>query len=220
MGNTDVTLAEKGTMEMTADKRYLLFTLSNGINYSESVDNRKQRSNHPLQRTKFKEDYRRFDLSGFTMSRTNEEFFKDNYQMMNISQLKASHDSLKLKYDTIKDQYIKSLNSNLYYYTTYCDENSDIADTSKPLTGELLDNFKKNEKFIIVDKAMNMARGMKDHVFFSNEDLKGRQKFITRHEIEWHRKFTLSIACIVLFFIGAPLGAIIRKGGLGLPVVV
>ena len=220
LGNVDLTLAERGTMVMTADKRYLIFTLFNGENYSENVDSRRQRNNHPLQRTKFKEDYRRLDLSGFTMTRTNEEFFKDNYQMMNISQLKVSHDSLKLRYDTIKEQYVTSTNSNFYYYYSYCDENSDIADTSKQLTGELLENFKKNEQLAIVDKAMNMARGIKDHVFYSNEDLKNRKKMINRHEIEWHRKFTLSVACIVLFFIGAPLGAIIRKGGLGLPVVV
>jgi len=222
MGNTDLTVAEKGTMEMTADKRYLIFTLSNGTNYSENTDNRKSRSTHPLRRSKFKDEYRRFDLSAFTMTRTNEEFFKDNYQMMNVKQLKYTRDSLQQRLDTIKSKYIIAMNDNLYYYSTYCQKDNGVVvkDTSKELSGELLANFNKKEKSLIIDKAMNIARSIKDHVFFNNEDFKNRKKFIIRHEIEWYKKFTLSVACFVLFFIGAPLGAIIRKGGFGLPVVV
>ena len=78
----------------------------------------------------------------------------------------------------------------------------------------------KNQRVSIVEKALNMARGIKDFAFFNNEDFSQREKYIARNDIEWHRKFTLSIGCLVLFFIGAPLGAIIRKGGLGLPVVI
>jgi lipopolysaccharide export system permease protein len=219
-GNTNLTLAETGTMEMTADKRYLIFTLSNGINYSERTDQKRTRTNHPLQRTIFREEFRRFDLSAFAMTRTNEEFFKDNYQMMNIDQLKETHDSLKQQLDTMRKKYLSTMNGNLYYYNIFCKHDTSFKDTAKVLTGEFLDNFNNQEKVVIVDKAMNSARSIKDHVFYNNEDFRGREKFIRRHEIEWYRKFTLSVACIVLFFIGAPLGAIIRKGGFGLPVVV
>ena len=220
LGNTNLTVAEKGTMQMTADKRYLIFSLTNGVNYYERTDNYRTRTNHPLQRTNFKEEYRRFDLSGFTLTRTNEEFFKDNYQMMNIHQLQFTSDSLKHRLDTVKKKYMTEITDNLYYYNTFCKKDTSFKDTSKALTGELLSNFNKKEKVEIVDRAMNVARSIKDHVFYSNEDFKSRAKFISRHDIEWHRKFTLSIACLVLFFIGAPLGAIIRKGGLGLPVVI
>jgi lipopolysaccharide export system permease protein len=219
-GNTNLTIAEQGTMEMTADKRYLIFTLSNGINYSERTDQKRTKTNHPLQRTIFKEEFRRFDLSAFTMTRTNEEFFKDNYQMMNIRQLKQTHDSLKLLLDTLKIKYVSTMNGNLYYYNAYCRDDISFNDTSKALTGDFIDNFSSQEKVVLVDKAMNTARSLKDAVFYNSEDFKGREKFIIRHEIEWYRKFTLSVACLVLFFIGAPLGAIIRKGGFGLPVVV
>jgi lipopolysaccharide export system permease protein len=219
MGNTNLTLAETGKMEMTADKRYLLFTLINGMNYFEQPNQRSSKSNHPLQRTKFKEEYRRFDLSGFAFNKTNEEFFKDNYQMMNVSQLKETSDSLKAKLESVKIEYQKNSRNNFYFYNS-CYRDSTIKDTSAAMSGSILSNFSEVEKIRIVDKALSMARGIKDHVFYSEDDLWSRQKFIIRHDIERHRKFTLAIACLVLFFIGAPLGAIIRKGGFGLPIVV
>ena len=219
-GNTNLTLAEKGTMEMTEDKRFLVFQLYNGVNYYEKPDNYRRRKNYPLQRTSFTEEFRRFDLSGFSLTRTNEEFFKDNYQMMNLSQLKATSDSLQQRLDSIQENYQKNVHSNLYYFSRIGVNDSTFKDTSKVISGELLENFSQTEQEKIIEKALNSARNLKDHVFYNNEDINGRKKFIRRHDIEWQRKFTLSIACIVLFFIGAPLGAIIRKGGLGLPVVV
>lgn len=231
MGNTNLTVAEKGTMEMTEDKRYLIFTLNNGVNYYERTDFHRTKTNHPLQRTKFKEEVRRFDLSGFTLNRTNEEFFKGYYQMMDLSQLSHTSDSLSSRLDTLKEAYVVSMENNLLYYNRYYKNDSITGaalekdttkgkDTTKPMSGEFLSNFSTNEQAEIVSYALNQARTIKEHVFYNNEDFFGRKKYIIRHDIEWHRKFTLSFACLVLFFIGAPLGAIIRKGGLGLPVVV
>lgn len=218
-GNTNLTLAKTGRMEMTADKRYLLFTLTNGMNYFEQGNPRSSGNRYPLQRTKFKEEYRRFDLSGFAFNKTNEEFFKDNYQMMNVSQLKETRDSLNDKFENAKIENQKNSKNNFYFYNT-CYRDSIVKDTSAVMGNDFLSNFSKEERISIVDKALSMARGIKDLAFYSNEDLWARQKFIIRHDIERHRKFTLSIACLVLFFIGAPLGAIIRKGGFGLPIVV
>lgn len=220
MGNTNLTVAEKGTMEMTADKRYLIFSMTNGINYYERTDFHRTSTNHPMQRTIFKEEVRRFDLSAFTMNRTNEEFFKGYYQMMNQSQLAHTSDSLNIRLDSIKKGFIITMKKNLLYYNKYYNKDSIVEDTLQSMNGEFLSNFTKEEQVEIVNYAMSQARNIKDHVFYNNEDFKGRKKYIIRHDIEWHRKFTLSFACLVLFFIGAPLGAIIRKGGLGLPVVV
>ncbi|MFH0865309.1 MAG: LptF/LptG family permease [Bacteroidota bacterium] len=220
MGNTNLTVAEKGTMEMTADKRYLIFSMTNGINYYERTDFHRTSTNHPMQRTIFKEEVRRFDLSAFTMNRTNEEFFKGYYQMMNQSQLAHTSDSLNARLDTVKKAYVVTMKNNLLYYNRHYKKDSIVEDTMQNMTGEFLSNFTKEEQTVIVNYAMSQARNIKDHVFYNNEDFRGRKKYIIRHDIEWHRKFTLSFACLVLFFIGAPLGAIIRKGGLGLPVVV
>jgi lipopolysaccharide export system permease protein len=72
----------------------------------------------------------------------------------------------------------------------------------------------------IIGTALNLSRAAKSYVSSQKESFYNKMKRMRRHQIEWHRKFTLSIACLIFFFIGAPLGAIIRKGGLGMPVVV
>jgi len=72
----------------------------------------------------------------------------------------------------------------------------------------------------MVNFAQNHARSTQSYLYYAGRDVEGNRRWITRHEIEWHKKFVLSISCLVLFFIGAPLGAIIRKGGFGMPVVI
>ncbi len=71
-----------------------------------------------------------------------------------------------------------------------------------------------------IDRSVSLVRSNKDHTFFSQDEFRQRGRTLARYQIEFHRKFTLSFACVVLFLIGAPLGAIIRKGGFGLPVVI
>jgi lipopolysaccharide export system permease protein len=77
-----------------------------------------------------------------------------------------------------------------------------------------------NEKRNIFESALAIARTQKANISSSKDDLKARENWIVKHKIEFHLKFTLAFACLILFFIGAPLGAIIRKGGMGMPVVV
>ena len=91
MGNTSVTRAEWGTMVMTEDKKFLIFSLYNGFMYDEDPQRGLFSLVRPITRVKFKENKKRFDLSSFSMSRTNEEFFKDNYQMLNVKQIGRAH---------------------------------------------------------------------------------------------------------------------------------
>jgi lipopolysaccharide export system permease protein len=72
----------------------------------------------------------------------------------------------------------------------------------------------------MIETAQKQARNARDNIIFYKDELKDKEERIIRHEVVWHQKFTLSLACLIFFFIGAPLGAIIRKGGLGFPVVV
>jgi len=85
--------------------------------------------------------------------------------------------------------------------------------------GEVLANFDSKDHKKITEAALNLARSTRAYVTSSVDDVMSRKSRLDRYWIEVHRKFTLSIACLILFFIGAPLGAIIRKGGLGLPTV-
>jgi len=81
-------------------------------------------------------------------------------------------------------------------------------------------NLFTEKRLDLLETATSQLRSNRTFVESKNDLIASNQRSINRHLIEWHRKFTLSFACIILFFIGAPLGAIIRKGGLGLPVVI
>jgi len=85
---------------------------------------------------------------------------------------------------------------------------------------DFIDNFNQEDQSEIVENALKTTRDIKAIVEYNREEIETREKQIRKYKIEWYRKFTLSIACFILFFIGAPLGAIIRKGGFGLPVVI
>jgi lipopolysaccharide export system permease protein len=216
-GNKKVTTAERGRMSMSEDERDLIITLYNGHSYEERV-NDKNYLTHPLLRTSFAEQTVRFDLSTFKLTRTNEELFKDNFQMLNVSQLQRSEDTLRMNFDKRRKEYMANM-------STYFSFTRDSLDQIKPRPIDFsnknyLLNYSKQDQRQILDVALGQARSLKSYLTNAKEDFKLTRKTINRNRVEWHLKFTLSFACLVLFFIGAPLGAIIKKGGLGTPVVV
>ncbi len=217
-GNVKVVKAEKGKMQMSSDKRFLILSLFNGRNYEEVKPSQGKGASHPFFRSKFKEEKIRFDLSDFAMNHTDEELFKDNYQMLNLSQLEDAVDTLQAKFTERKVEFSKNINDKFYFLNdSVIPAHAILADNQK---GIFFEGKNPAEKFSNLETALNLTRNTKVYVSALANDFKSKQQSITRHKIEWHRKFTLSIACIVLFFIGAPLGAIIRKGGLGTPVVI
>jgi lipopolysaccharide export system permease protein len=219
-GNNNVTTADSGIMEMTPDGRYLLFTLFNGVNYLDKTDQRKYRETRPFQRTKFKKEIRKFDMMDFEMTRTNEDLFKDNYSMLNITQLKKAEDSLLKIRKKRSEEIPVNLMKNFHFFQQI--DSAKLAETTfeTPFKINLLEDLNKYQKIEIIDGALNRIRRIRSNISGYKTEMEIKDKLIFKHQAEWHRKFTLSVACFVLFFIGAPLGAIIRKGGLGLPVVV
>lgn len=219
MYNNKIIVAEWGKMETTPDENYLIFALYNGCNYEEMQGSATTYKLRPLQRTYFKEEIIRFDLSGFQLERTKEELFKDHYKMLNISQLDNQIDSLESDQNKKRNEFSKEI-LNRYTYFRQIDTAGNYLDTIFPADSNILvklDN--RYNKAKIIDDAIKAARTTKERIFYSIEETQIREEHIRKHYIELHRKFTLSFACLVLFFIGAPLGAIIRKGGFGLPIV-
>jgi len=212
-GNRKTISAKNGEMYLSDDSRYLIFKLFDGYQYDEQKG-----TNYPLMRSEFKEHRINFNLGGFQFERTDEELFKDHYKMLNIIQLQESTDSLRQARMERNNDFAKSMEQRS---TLYRDTLSKI-NTITYTTGEklVIDTLEPASKIGLLATAINITRGSKTFANAIAEELRSRDERIVRHEIEWHRKFTLSIACIVLFFIGAPMGAIIRKGGLGMPVVV
>ena len=206
-----MTLADKGKMYMSGDGGALIFELNKVKSYDEIKG-----QSYPLAIMTMDKHTVRFDLSSFQFSRTDEDLFKDHYQMLNLSQLQTSIDSLDSKKETRLDSYSEAMKKrHLFYSDTNYTMDSLDADT---LT--LLSDLSYRNKLDIYNSAINSVRSAKTYSMTIAEEMRVRQERINRHVIEWHRKFTLSVACIVLFFVGAPLGAIIRRGGLGMPVVI
>jgi lipopolysaccharide export system permease protein len=206
LGNRTVIRAQEGDMSETADKRFLILTLKNGVTYEEKEENNRPKKgamqpqkpvkHMPLVSGNFETMVLRLDLSSFIFKNNDEEIFKNSFEMMTVAQLDQTIDSLAIQRDSLAIAIQHFQGSN----TAQKDMKTPSITSAKNVA---LDNNAKQQKTL---------EGM-------NEELLNRTKFINRHKIEWHRKFTLAFSCIILFFIGAPLGAIIRKGGLGWPTI-
>jgi len=218
-GNVNTLMAKEGQMFTTDDDQLLVLKLKDGIRYEESPGsastyNPRQR----LMRTKFKETEQRFDLSGFQMKRTDEELFKSNYAMMNIRQLKFYLDSFNVKGDSnLRSAYSDLAQIAKVYRVDTLNKKLPV----KPMKAyrNVLDLIPRDRKIQSLQSAKDQIRSVKDvlnrkELFELDNEVRLRGFLI-----ELNRKFTMAVSCLVLFFIGAPLGAIIRKGGLGLPVV-
>ncbi|HOY73368.1 MAG TPA: LptF/LptG family permease, partial [Tenuifilaceae bacterium] len=224
-GNNTVTYADSGYMKPTGDQKFLIATLYNGYSYKEvkekSGSRRNPSTNYPAQKQYFEKQVIVFELKGFDLQRTDESFFKDSYQVLNLSQLEKAEDSLS----TALNLQLESFSQNLTQNSIMRNPNWLKRTGSSPVSykldfDSLFSKLSPEQKQMAIARALDNARSTKIFVSNSKDEFKYRQKYISRHKIEWNRKFTLSFACFVFFFIGAPLGAIIRKGGLGMPVVI
>lgn len=220
-GNMSVIMANKGEMFKSDDGRYLVLNLFDGVRYEESPGDNGYNERQRQTRIRFKEFGLKFDMSGFNLSRTKEELFKDNYQMLNVRQLMVKEDSLQ------NLMALKQKNLGLYVKPTFMVFRPQAnyakikADTNlKWANKDVLLNMPKTDRLLTVDDAINSMRNVKSYLTSARDEDKAQVEILRKHMVEFHRKFTLSFACMVLFFIGAPMGAIVRKGGLGLPVVV
>jgi len=228
--NESVTVADSGYLRMTDDKRYMVLNLYSGVNYSEEKSkNRKDREKHPFRRDKFDEQTIRVRVKDFEFDRRDENVFKNSYRMLNISQLKIMKDSLDIEYYKKLRSYILQININsslsrkVFKLTALNDTLKHKNELEADSTFNFDEYFGGIDKWVkaeITESALEKARNNIQNLNLYQRQLYERKKYINKHDMEKHRKFTLSIAVLIFFFIGAPLGAIIRKGGLGMPVVV
>lgn len=236
-GNNSVILADSGYMKMTADKRNLIITLWNGVNYTElDEDRRKRTKTYPHRHYKFKEQRLILKLTGFGLKRTDEDLFRSNYQMMNLEQLKNAQDSLRKELKFRDNQFYRTLMIQNYFKLRRSFRRRDLAGIKKTQKDSIqiqekefpdrididsvFNTLSLSHKRRIVNNALSYARSSRSYIDNTAQNLKYKNRHLRKHEIEWHRKFTLSFACLVFLFIGAPLGAIIRKGGIGMPTVI
>ncbi len=215
-GAHKVIIAQKGQMQLSNDKKNLLLTLYNGKTYEEIFDDKTNSMRKSMLRSVFEKQVIRFDLTSFGFERTNEELFKDNYQMLNVAQLSAEVDTIRQKGREREKEFAKGFSSFLVNPGIKHPKHMQHAAASP----DYFEKLTTLDKERILEGALNNARNYKSQLSSAKDEKQHRQNNINKHLIEWHKKFTLSFACMVLFFVGAPLGAIIRKGGVGMPMVV
>ncbi len=209
-------VAKSGKMDITPDNQYLEFVLKEGWRYEET-GNTGENNKTQLVRTGFKTYKKMFNMSSFQMNQTDEEGFKYSPKMLTIRQLAPTIDSLK-RGDSVFTAFAKGEMGNYFGFIKYQDS------TWKDYTGKTnaksyLSSYPDSLKNVYFANSISQISTLRSNTEFQMQDYLDKQSSLRMHRIEWHRKFTLSVACIILFMIGAPLGSIIRKGGLGLPLV-
>ncbi len=225
-GNTQVTIADSGIMTTSADKLFMDLVLYSGNMYKEVRKNRRRdREKHPSQRIKFDLYKTTISLPGNELQRTDEERFRNSYRMLNLRQLTNQRDTLEGELQEEKDRLARQLTSYEYFKKESRASRKDSIrknDLNAKIwnADSLYKQLDLNDKLTSVGNALSYGRKSKDRISNNYNVQTAKKKWIQKHVNEWHRKFTLSFACIIFFFIGAPLGAIIRKGGLGMPVIV
>ena len=210
----NIIIAESGIMRVTPNKKFLEFILHNGWRYQE----RGQRAtrNTEFTRLYFKEYKKVFDLKTFQANKTNDIVYDP--KMLSVRQLQKAIDSLKTS-DIYFEQKAKSDLGPYMRFLFYGDSaqlfNKSTAASIASFNSIVPDSVKETSLTNVGYQFTSLLNNLNDMTVLYRE----KQQSSAYHAIEWHRKFTLSFACIVLFLIGAPLGSIIRKGGLGTPLV-
>ncbi|MFZ4770494.1 MAG: LptF/LptG family permease [Ferruginibacter sp.] len=209
-------IAQSGVMKSSDDKKFLEFNLENGFRYQERGNTNDSSTEYI--RLEFKEFKKLFDLSVLEKQTTNDSIFKNSHQMLSARQLSKNIDSLKFLDDSLNKQMYSSINGSMHFTSM---KDSILKNIGKiPALKNRKKLFPDSAKNIIYDRTVAIANDLKNTIQFTQYETEGRLKNIRLHKIEWHRKYSFSVACLVLFFIGAPLGSIIRKGGMGMPLVV
>jgi len=217
--------AEEGELFNSSNGSVLYLKLKNGAVIEEldvnqpigftSANNSYFRS----QKSKFSSAVLQIKLSGFQLNRTDENLFKNAHEMLNVFQLNNALDSIKKQNTELIKNFVVSDRINSIYLTKINDSTNRQTPNLKPVSFDLKKISKENQRKIIelslttIDNKINTLNNQKALSDSMTTNLNS-------YKIEFHRKFALTFSILVLFFVGAPLGAIVKKGGFGTPVVI
>lgn len=217
-GNVNLTVADSGKMYTIWNDRYLILELFRGDNYTEiapKVPGQEKEFTH----NHFGYSKLVFNLSSFELSRTDMQLFASNKIMRNLDELHSDIDSIKREEIRIREG---MLNNYLSYFSFFKRELQKPT-LRKPLQDSLIAKLDTLSGIPYTESVRNLQNQMKSLKTFTDsykERLKTTIRDVDVFSVEVYRKYTLSAACLIMFFIGAPLGAIIKKGGFGIPVLI
>ncbi len=234
--NASVIVADSGRLKVSEDKLFLILSLFNGESFG-NIGNQTTttgiKTAVPYRRETFGTRDVLIELD-MNFAQTDESFMQNSFMGKNIRDLQTSIDSMSTKLDSVRFVNSKSVYENSYKRSlnkperplaeNKLTEEKSVNKLEKPVIRINFDSLylaeTPDKRATIISRAKSSLEGMKADYFFRAATIGDESYKVRRHLTEWHKKFTLSFACIVFFFIGAPLGAIIRKGGLGMPVVI
>ena len=217
--NNIVMIAEKGELIGEENSNTLTLLLKN-VNYYEDIvpDKVSERDKLPFAKSFLDEYAINLDLTKFNDVDVDKENELNSHNMYQVHELVQEIDTLSRAFSTD----ISEFGNNMYYRTGIVKFNDEkLADTvAVENPSNVLELVNPVRKLEVVSMALNNVKGTLQSVDAKKNEFKVKIKRLNKHEIAFHEKFALAIACIILFFVGAPLGAIIRKGGMGLPMVI
>lgn len=216
--NNTVISSKKGELISSENSSILQLKLIDG-NYYEEIVNKNARKNKkkPHAKSYFDSYIINVDLEILSGDDLNDKSLTDRYNMLTVSQLNYTIDSLQNKE---KNDY-ESLSATLYNRSTYSALHSKkTVKTDSLYKGEILNLFDTKRKLQIINSAIGSSNSVRQVIKSNENNFANKSTILNKHIIVLHDKYVLAIACIILFFVGAPLGALIRKGGLGLPLVI
>ena len=220
-GNNTVTLADSAVLRMSKSKDYLTFIMYNGVNYVEENTIKPNSKELGLERISFDKQELIIPLKNYAFERSEENKYGDQVMAMDLTELRADRDSMQAKFDTLHLNQV-----NMFYdaINMYKSHQFDTAYFRQPLELFEYENFMEweteDDEINALERAGVEAYEISSELNNFNRDLYEYVYELRRAGLEILRKYSKAIACLLLFFIGAPLGALIRKGGLGTPAII
>lgn len=220
-GNDNVVMADKGDVALSNTGEHLILTLYNGKQYQDVKKRNTTPDNAKLEQTimEFKQWRKIFDLREFKMTRTDQSLFKTNFMMFNARQLMREADSSRKDIEKRIDE-IKLNSSNYFSAIRKIPDSVSIHISKNPANLNINDVFKRNITQNCLSTATDNLQNLMNYTQVSVSDLDYKQSNYVNYYCEWYRKFSLSFACLVLLFVGCAMGAIVRKGGFGMPILI
>jgi|TARA_B110000483_G_scaffold117459_2_gene142091 lipopolysaccharide export system permease protein len=216
-GNHSLVTAPTGLIKYNEGNEWMEFILFDGHSYQEyELESKRSDTREPFLESTFKKMLIRLDMGSYAMGDLYKVSRSDEYNMLNVSQLNIAINDLYKKYRKRQNEVSNTMRNKFFGW-----KSNDSSLTSSPYeVFNVQDRVGQKYLFRATNNSIHLAQSNRDFMNQVENEFEWRRQIIARHFIEFHKKFAVSVACILLFFIGAPLGAIIQKGGFGLPFVI
>jgi len=218
-----VIYADSGRLEMTADKQHLWLHLYSGDLFENLKAQSMKSQNVPYRRESFREKHTLIEFdSDFNMA--DESIMSNSSGAKDMKMLQTSIDSMRVVGDSIGRQYYREMADGNFRASYGLSKEDTVKIRQADLLAYNVDSLYQmaslSQKQKVISSAVSRAEGTSSDLTFKSYTMERNDYSIRKHRTEWHKKITISLSCLLFFFIGAPLGGIIRKGGLGMPVIV